>query len=153
MLVALPLLFLSLSFVAARATLVSPALTGVRASDPLQRGQLVVRAQVVAIRHSSTISGDLLNRNHDVRSSAILVHAEIDEVDVRVLELLRGGPVGPTVTFVALPRWRFREGQELIVCAKWVEGRKLSAHVTNWLMGALTSYSKPHTPEFDWSRV
>lgn len=132
--IAVACLFLSVaSATLSPATQKNPAMSGVESYDPLQHSHVVVHGRVTAVARESIVPGDLLNRGGDDRG--IRFSVQVDRVELIVLSVLKGDFSQSSMSFVGLPNWRFEKGQELVVCAKWFKGRRMSGFVANTFLG------------------
>lgn len=116
-----------------QATVRNPAMEGVDAYDPLQDSHMIVRGRVTSIHMESIALGDLLIVDSSDTQPPIL--SSVQAIDIAIEEVLHGTTQEASITFLVFPGVDLRNGQEVVVCAKWFKGRRLSRFVTNPVLG------------------
>jgi len=101
---------------------------------------------VISTQIKQIALGDLLIAEADDSQHAML--SNVQTMDVRVEEVLRGNAQPTTITFLIFPPVDLHKSQELVVCAKWIRGRKLSSFVTNPFLGLYEESAAGH-----WERL
>ncbi len=115
------------------ATTKNPAMSGIVEYEPLQDSHLIVRGTIAAVRQESVNLADWFSKNPSEDDSRI--YRQMETIEVVVAEVLKGTMPDAQIKFMVADGWSFTGGQEVIICAKRIQGRNDAAFFTNVYIG------------------